>query len=388
MKVALVSTYPPRRCGIGDFTAAYASELARASDGVEVGVLTYPDGMGAGAGAMNGVEILRDLDPRSSPRQFAALIERLAPDVVHLQSSTFLHRPSLNSAIAEGCIPPLVTTIHDTPQSWRLFYTIPSLRQVYAKSRLLIAHSLQVSQTLSEFHKIDPGRIVMIPLGVDTSRFHPTVDCEDAIRSYELEGKNIVLYFGFLRKGKGIEVLLRAWSRVKDAHPDTVLVLAGGTPTAARRSGLLLHDETAYPLQLRVLAQNLGLGESVRFTGFVPDGLVPQLLAAAAIVVLPYLGRVSQSGPLLQALSSGRPVIASRLQGFQSLIQDGRNGMLCPPGDDLALSNAMDRLLREPSLAEELGRHAREYAETNLAWPIIADRMTDLYAEAVASSPR
>jgi|GEM_PF-774124 len=384
MKVTLVSTFPPRRCGIGDFTAGYASELLRYSSGLQLRVLTYRDGVNESTMATGRMEIARELEPRISSKRMAELLRRSDPDIVHFQSSTFLHRPSVNAAIADACNFPLVTTVHDTPRSWRLFYTIPSLRRVYNKSRFLIAHSLEVSHALSVFHNIDSGRIVITPLGVDTSRFHPNANREGAVRLYGLEDRRTILYFGFLRPGKGIETLLKAWRGMKDGYPDATLVIAGGTPTAARQYGLM-HDETEYPSRLRTLAQELGLETSVRFTGYVPAEVVPGLLAAASIIVLPYLGRISQSGPLHQAMSSGRPIVASQLQGFQSLIEDGKNGLLVPAADETALASAIRRLLDDRFFAETLGRNARELAERTLAWPIVVKRSAELYSAALDS---
>ncbi|HII40362.1 MAG TPA: hypothetical protein HA326_03995, partial [Thermoplasmata archaeon] len=98
MRILWITSFPPRRCGIGDYSADLTTHLARDAR-VAVRVLTYADGLAPGVARWDGVEISRNLDARASPHRIAREIEAFGPDLVHLQSSSFLHRPSVNRAL-------------------------------------------------------------------------------------------------------------------------------------------------------------------------------------------------------------------------------------------------------------------------------------------------
>lgn len=385
MHVLMVSTFPPRRCGIGDYTADLASEIAK-SKNVSVSVLTYSDGQPGVLAEEDGIAVSRSLDNKPVPRRLVATIRALAPDVIHFQSATFLHNSSVNSAVGATTHCPLVTTVHDAPRSWRVAYTIRNLRTVYRRSARIFAHSEEVAKALVQFHRVDPSRILRIRLGVNTTLFNPGVSDLQARRRYGLQDSRVVLYFGFLRPGKGIDVLLRAWQLIEKQHPDTTLVLAGGTPTRAMRYAFLLRSEATYPKMLHRLSTRLGIENRVVFTDFVESGTVPSLLASADIVVLPYDHGSPQSGPMHKALSSGKPLIASDTVGFREVLQPDKEAVLVPPGDPRALANAISYLLDNAGIAREIGQNARRRAETELNWSIIAKRSLEVYRSLLEGS--
>lgn len=382
MKALMISTFPPRRCGIGDYSADLAAQIAK-RDRLELSVLTYNEGRGGPADAENGVEVSRRLDRKVSRSRMARLLLEANPDLVHLQSSSFLHHPSVNNALSQVCEVPLVTTVHDTPNSWRLFYTIPSLRRVYESTAGLITHAPHTTETLAEFHGVQMPRVTEIPHGVDTARYRPGVTQSEARERYSLEEELIVLYFGFLRPGKGLGVLLRAWSKIRHMHPEAVLMIAGGVPSVPKRYGASLQSESNYPRKLRRLARRLRIANQVTFTGYVPEELVPSLLAAAELVVLPYTRGPSQSGPLHKAVSSGKAVIGTRVLGFERLLGDGRNGMLVPPKDVDALAGAISALLDDETQRRRLGANARLMAERGLDWSRVATQTHRVYSQAM-----
>ena len=380
MDVLMISTFPPRRCGIGDYTADLVSELA-SNGGLQIGILTYRDGVSVELESRNTFEISRELETRTTPARILSLLKRSGADLVHLQSSSFLHHRSVNTAVARACPVPLVTTVHDTPGSLRIFYAIPSLRKLYRNSSRLITHSQGVSETLTGFHDIEGSRIVHIPMGVDTGRYHPGANGTEIRSKYDLRQKRIILFFGFLRPGKGLEILLRAWSLVQQSHSDSLLVIAGGIPTEARRYSFLSENEVNYPNRLQGLARQLGIGRRIVFTDYVPEQLVPGLMAAAEFVVLPYGGAPSQSAALLKALSSGKPVIATKTAGFQEYLEGGEDAILVSQGDVEALASSIALLLEDSDLARDMGSQARQKALKNHDWSLVAKKTSSTYQE-------
>lgn len=378
-RVLMVSTFPPRRCGIGDYTADLALALSR-SGRVHLRVLTYSDGLNPTTGQENGVELSRGLDNKPRVQSLVSEIAAFKPDLVHLQSSSFLHPPGVNRSIARACNVPLMITAHDTPRSWRVFYTIRSLRDLYRKSTRVLVHSPSTRRILTHFHGVENSKIMNLPHGVDVERYSPDARRDDALARYGLDGQRFVLFFGFLRPGKGLPTLLKAWARVEKTVPDATLVIAGGTPSKTRRYLFNLRNEADYPGQVMEHARSLGIGNRVRLTGYVADEHVPGLLASAAAIVLPYEGPYSQSGPLHKALGSGRPIIASSVLGSTELLEDGRTALLTPPNDTQALASALHRILTDHELAERLGHDARKMAEDRLSWAKLAHTTSDVYS--------
>jgi len=382
MNVLFVSTFPPRRCGIGDYTADLAFAMSNLG-GLRLRVLTYSDGVDAKFSQERGVEISRTLGQHPAEAVLAAEIEGFAPDLVHVQSSSFLHPSMVNRLIVRSCPAPMVTTVHDTPRSWRIFYAIPSLRGLYRKSRRLIVHSPSVRSTLKEFHGVDDSRIVRMPHGVDVEKYSPNAPTGEARARYALDHQRFILFFGFLRPGKGVETLLQAWQIIENSVPDTLLIVAGGVPSSSRTYFFNLLQEGDYPDKLVHQAKSLRLERRVRFTGYVPDELVPGLFASADAIVLPYEGSFSQSGPLHKALSSGRPLIASDVSGSTELLEHEKTALLSPAGDARSLAKAIRRVLIDRQLAERLAQNGRRMAEERLDWGILARSSLHVYSNAV-----
>jgi glycosyltransferase involved in cell wall biosynthesis len=200
------------------------------------------------------------------------------------------------------------------------------------------------------------------------------------LNTLSLDNRRLVLFFfGFLRPGKGVEVLLEAWSQIASEFPDVLLLIAAGIPSKTRRYALLLRNETDYPIELAALARKFGIAHRVRFVGRVKDALLPSMFASATAVVLPYLA-ASQSAVLPKALSSGKPVIATRIPGFVEFVRDGESALLAAPGDTNGLTSALRTILTDSRLANDLGRKGRKIAESMFSWPKVADQIVLAYS--------
>jgi len=158
-----------------------------------------------------------------------------------------------------------------------------------------------------------------------------------------------VVYSGRLLRGKGLEVLLEAFAAVAATEPEAVLVLVGSG------EGQSLSVEEA----LKTRAQEKGLAARVRFTGRVDE--VEAWLQAADVFAFP--SEFEALGlSLLEAFSCGLPAAGSRTGGIVDVIEDGRSGLLVPPGDPLGWRDALLRLLRGEDERRTLGLRAREVA--------------------------
>lgn len=364
MKICTISTFPPRRCGIGDYTYNFIRELSRYA---EVSVITYREPGALEKEEIAGVTVYRVLrkDPRDI-RTLGNLIAEISPQVVHNQIFNFV--PITYLAYPEVRKIPLITTAHETPFSLRYLHLAPLLWFLYRLSSMVIVHSDVVKSSLTDIYRVPEKKIRKIPHGVGTRRFGTLPERREARRQLGLkESGSVILFLGFVQARKGILDLLEAFSKIKAAH-DASLLLAGG------------EDSKHRALVSRKL-DTLGIGERVVRTGdidFKTDRLL-DCLAAADVVVFPYL-KSSQSGPLHIAMAAGKAVVASDVGGFREVIEDGVNGILVPVGDSKSLTSGIERILSDKEFARNLGENAREKVKP-MDWKNIAQITLEFYKE-------
>lgn len=215
----------------------------------------------------------------------------------------------------------------------------------------------------------------VIPYGINPQEFRPDPEARSQVRAelrHMMKGAladdaPLVLGLGRLVSKKGFGVLLDAWPRVLTAHPQALLTLVGYGDLRT---------------QLEQQANKLGIAQRVRFTGQLERSRAAAYLAAADVFALPIVRDQGTDGlpnVLLEAMGSGRPVVASRVAGVPDVITDGCHGLLVEERDPAALAAAIIRLLNDRSFAERLGAAARQRIETELTWDQTAARFEQMY---------
>lgn len=187
------------------------------------------------------------------------------------------------------------------------------------------------------------SQVARIPNGIDLDALSgKSISRAQASCSLGVEGDPIVLFVGRLHRQKGVDVLLEAWAGFVKQRPRARLLILGDGPEAS---------------DLRREAETLGIAPSVEFRGSRKD--VGLHYAAAQIFVLPsrYEGFPNV---MLEAMVAGCPVIASCVSGTEDAIENGRNGLLVPPGESEPLLEALLQLSHDGDLADRLGREARK----------------------------
>lgn len=203
-------------------------------------------------------------------------------------------------------------------------------------------------------------RIAVVYPGVDSVRFTP-----------EPAGKRSdpprFVYVGRIKRYKGVELLLRALFEARRHRPDLTLDIAGSGDDRPR---------------LEALAATLGLGEAVRFLGFVDEATKLALLRGAVANVFPS-PKEGWGITVMEAAACGTPSLASDSPGLRDSVRDGITGILVPHGDVAAMAAAMCRLADDPALVATLGAAARQHAE-QLTWESAADQVERHLADLVA----
>jgi 1,2-diacylglycerol 3-alpha-glucosyltransferase len=387
VRVALVGqTYLPSTNGPAVFTTNLAEALAACGHEV-LAVIPAPDGR-PGSERRHGVE-LRALPAIVSKRAGVAvtafpnrrvgrLLDAFAPDVVHIQD----HYPTSRAVLAESRRRGLavVGTNHFIPGNMALQLPLPrmahgaveavlwwTVRAVFGRLDLATAPSETAARLLRE--RIPDLDVRAISCGVDVGRFRPrTAEERRALRArLDLpENGVVVLYVGRLDRDKNLELLLEALTRAPDV--DRLMVAGKG-----------LHMQA-----LIQRARRLGLAERVRFTGYVPDDVLPELYAASDLFVMPSSVELL-SIATLEAMATGLPVAAARAGALPELVTTGTHGALFDPRDAADAGAALQGLATARERWGKLGRAARIRAEEHRL-ERTRERFEALYAEAAAGT--
>ena len=351
-RIALVGPSWPYRGGISRTTTDLAPALQRR--GSLAAFLTaarqYPRYLYPGT---------RDIDPGACPRlsfaepsfgvlqplswrRLAARVRDASADALVLPYWTAAWAP-MEAWLARAALPPLVGIVHNPSDHDAGWLARGAAALVLSRCRGFLCHARSVAASLEERF---PGKTVSVhPLAME-----PTGGVDRLAARARLgvaPDRLALLSFGLIRPYKGIDVLVEAMARMPESSP-FVLLLAGepwGT----------LDEVTRHRLDVLVAA-----GRAVTRLEWVPEEEVATWLAAADAMVLPYRAATG-SAVAAQALGHGLPIVASAVGGLGEIVEDGRNGLLVPPGDAAALAAALVRLY-DPLLRERLSAGARAAA--------------------------
>lgn len=306
------------------------------------------------------VPMRADLD-LAAVRRLAAGFGRRAPDLVHLHTSRATWLGGL-AARWRG-LPAVTTRRQDkrVKRGWRTRLIYGSLVE------RAVAISPAVRRRLEE-GGVAPDSLSTISSSVDPAALTPSRPREQTRESLGVEGDApLLLVLAALVRRKGVDVLLAALERADDR---CVLVVAGdGEERAA-----LERD-----------AGRRGLAERVRFLGHREDKA--DLLAACDLFVLP--SRLEGLGvAALEAMSAGRPVVASAVGGLGEAVVDGETGRLVPPEDPKRLAAALDELIADPDLAARMGAAGRERIAGRYDATGMVEAYEELYREVLAGGGR
>lgn len=273
-------------------------------------------------------------------------LKKIPADILHFHLpcptgiiSYFLGRP-------KGKV--LVTYHSDiVRQRWAIGLYGPLLRRFLRIARCIIATSpnyIESSPFLREFK----DKCVVIPPGINLSKYYS-----------ETPPKPTILFVGRLRYYKGLEYLIKAMEDI-----DARLFIIGTGPEEKR---------------LKKLSK--GLSPKIQFLGEIPEEKLPYYYASCSIFVLPSTERSEAFGiAQLEAMASGKPVISTNLNtGVPWVNQNGVTGIVVPPKDPIALRDAINKLLKNPSLCDEFGKNARHRVEKEFTKELMLDRISSIY---------
>jgi len=376
--IAFVSTYPPRQCGIATFTSDLVAAVRGRTEGRLRTVVTAVNDPGEElAYAAEVQSVLNQYDNADYVRA-AEFLNYNNVRAVSLQHEFGIFGGPDGAYVLDflrelRC--PIITTFHTVLRE-------PSEGQRHAMDELIVLSSLLVVMSeravgfMREVYGAPEAKLRLIHHGAPSI---PLVEPQDYKAQFDMAGREVLLTFGLLNPGKGIEYALEGLPSVVERYPDLCYIVLGAThPNILREQG------ESYRLGLQRLARNLGLQKNVLFSGrFVGIEELCEFLKAADIYLTPYLNREQiTSGTLAYALAAGKPIISTSYWYAQELLADER-GVLVDFCDAKGIADALLDLLGNPAHVREMRANAYEFSR-RMTWHEVGARYLDTFREAIS----
>jgi glycosyltransferase involved in cell wall biosynthesis len=248
---------------------------------------------------------------------------------------------------------------------WRL----SKIEEESAKNAtLIVTVSKYSSEKMVQFYDVDKAKIRIVPNGVDSQRFKPSEGCETIKRQIGIDNKLCVLFVGRLIPRKGLQFLIEAAKHIVKEFSEPMFVVVGNGP--------LKNNLIAY-------LEKINLSSNFVFLGDVNESVLPALYNCADVFTLPSI-QEGQGIALLEAQATAKPVVAFDVGGVHEAMLDKETGVLVKP-DNRELADAILKLLANRSLREKMGSKGREFVSNNFSWDGCAQRMLQVYREALAA---
>lgn len=283
-----------------------------------------------------------------------SILEEEKFDIIHFHEPLF---PSLPWMVIPQSRSLNIATFHAYyRRSIGYWFWKPLCSRFYNKLDGKIAVSEAARKFVSTYF---PGDYQIIPHGIDLNRFSAEVPPMEDLH----DGKLNILFVSRLEERKGVRYLLKAYRDIKKKLPNSRLIIVG--PGNKSR-----YEAWADVRKLK----------DIIFAGYVSSSDLARYYEAADVFCMPAVGAESFGIVLLEAMSAGKPIVASNIPGYAAVLDHGVEGLLVPPRDVKALAQALLSLLEDPNLRQQMGSRGRIKAERH-SWEHITQRTMDYYLE-------
>jgi glycosyltransferase involved in cell wall biosynthesis len=374
-RVAFIGNSLPRLCGVATFTCDLADAVARCAPDTQVVIVPVND-VPEGYDYPPRVRFELEEKEIASYRRAASFLNIKDADVVSVQHEYGIYGGPAGShllALLRELRMPIVTTLHTVLRE-------PDADQRAVMEALadlsdtLVVMTARAAAVLREVHAIPADRIAIIPHGIHDV---PFVDPSFHKDEFGLEGRSVLLTFGLLGPGKGIEHAIEALPAIVERHPDTVYIILGAThPTLKRREG------EVYRMRLQQLARDRGVEGNVIFHNcFVDLERLTEFLGAADLYITPYQNMAQAvSGTLAYAAGAGKAIVSTPYDHAAELLADD-HGVLVPVRDPDALARAVNELLDDPVRRDAMRKRAYLRGRT-MTWSRVATEYLETFQRA------
>ena len=378
-KIALVGTHLPRRCGIGTFTKDLADALTVEATGTDLAIVAMND-QREGYSYPDRVRFQIDQDSAGEYRQIAQQLNESGVDAVCVQHEYGIFGGADGELVIDLIARlrmPVVTTLHtilnDPTEGQRR-----TMARLSDHSDRLIVLARRGVRFLKQIYRVPDGKIVHIPHGIPEM---PKADSENHKSGIDLADRKVILTFGLLGPGKGIEMMIDAMPEIVAEHPEVVYVVVGAAhPHALGGTGEDYHAVLARRARQRHVAEHIIFHDQ-----FVSLEKLCEYLGASDVYVTPYLNKAQVvSGTLAYAMGTGCVVVSTPYWYAQEMLADGR-GRIVPFANPKELACTITELLSDPMMRQTISQAAYQFTRSFL-WSNVAQRYLNTF-DALAQQP-
>lgn len=376
-RIAFLGDYLPRLCGIATFTHDVCESVAQAAPEAECFV-----------GAVNDRPEGYEYPPRvrfelqekdlHSYRRAADFLNFNNVDVLCVQHEFGIYGGAAGShllALLKELRMPVVTTLHTILQEPNAAQR-KVMDELVSRSDRLIVMARKGAEILREIYNVADSKVDIIPHGILDGPFAGSAGYK---AQFGVEGRHVLLTFGLLGPGKGIEYVIESLPEIVRQHPNVVYLVLGAT-----HPHLLAREGERYRLSLQRLAEDRGVKDHVIFYNqFVSQDDLREFIGATDIYLTPYLNEAQvTSGTLAYVFGAGKAVVSTPYWHAQELLAGGY-GDLVPFRDAPAIAAAVCALLDDPTRMETICRDAYALGR-EMVWPAVAQRYLESFGHARA----
>ena len=378
--IVLIGSYVPRQCGIATFTDNLRTAILDNDPSIDCSIVAMDD-RAEPYEYPSAVRFQIRQDRLNEYTLAAGFLNLRAPDAVCLQHEYGIfggQRGGFIVELVQNLKAPLITTLHTVLKDPR-----PEERKIIVQlselSHKLVVMSERGADFLRDVHNLPASKIALIYHGIPDVAF---LDSDPYKSKVVADDKLIILTFGVLSPGKGIEYMVDALPEIVSAHPEVLYFVVGAThPHLAAENG------EEYRLSLHLRAKELGVADNIVFHGrFLERDELLEIIRAAEIYVTPYLNEAQVvSGTLAYALGAGKAVVSTPHWHAQEMLANDR-GKLVPFRDHKALAGEINYLLDHPEERLTMRRAAYQHCR-----PMVMKEMgrhyLELFSEAKSRHP-
>jgi glycosyltransferase involved in cell wall biosynthesis len=383
LKILYIAPYPPLKSGVADYSYYFKKAIEKNLN-IQMDILDIYQN-----------ENIYTLRKFSSLGKKVKSLNIESYDLAHFEIGNGQNREFYILYFIQKFFPNLKTivTLHDPPQvltapmkfiglenRFRIIRGIRKLfditigrywiEKVMKKVGIIITLTEKGREEVIKKFSRDPSKTIYVPLltHLNSLELSNSVVYKDKVEK--------IVFFGYFGSKKGIDILLKAFAILLKSNVEyrnIKLYITGGLPVNSKA-------DSFYKYVTRLIEQ-LGIKDSVIFTGWIPENEKEQLLKEADIVVLPYRKQATfgASAVLIQAMSYGVPIIISNTKSFSSEVEDGKTGLIFEDGNVKMLADKIKLMIENKELRQQLGKNAREHIFKEHSWEYVASKMSKIY---------